>query len=291
MGESAAATQALFMTWLADALPGTNHAEQLMSSDRSDQITVDGRTFTADELAAVLATQVQVGVDTPRFDFTGSSPGVYLPVFAWRMTVHRQVRAVLALREADLPVEMMVNARVALEHAVLLRAVGDAEQAGAAQDFMASVTAANQQNSRTMLKALTRLDAATGSEYSALLAAIESSPLNEPPPKASGRTWNGQVSDLFRRVAGGERFYPTYRALSEVAHAGVGSAQPFLQRLITEGCVSRHPVPPPAADIFVALVWALCTADDVLQIFLTKGTVNDEQTAALAKFGLAPPIS
>lgn len=278
--------QAAYRDWLCQVLPGAG--DQLSDSFTAapDVLPMGDKQWGVGDLRQLLSAQLGAPQASASLPLRPASAAHGLLAAAWRMTVRRQVKAVLALLDADLTVELLANARIALEHAALLRALGDAEHEGQTAAFVAAVEASAQGHARGLLTSLEDLDQVSGGSAQELLQAVRVSPLNEPPPRRPDREWNGEVAALFARIDSGEYLYALYKWQSQVTHAGITSAMPYLRPLFTDGRLSGQLVPWPLADTLGALSWACWTADTVLDQFLATSSLADQHRQVFKRFGI-----
>jgi hypothetical protein len=271
--ELQAAVRADFEHYLQEMLPGVVDSVGVLRSDSPDVWSAGDKTMSVSELAEMLEAQIATASGPAEWGFRPEGLRWNLFAAAWRTTIRRQIRAVLELLRVGLLVELLPNARAAIEHAALLRALGDAVEASA------------QDSVRGMLSALERLDDVSGRSFAELLSAAQGSPVGEPSISRKQRAWSGDVKALFERVENGAHLYVLYRWLSASTHAGSGSAMPYLQRVMIEGVVTKEPVNPPLAEVLAALSWSCWTADEVIDQLLQEPALVAEQREAMARYG------
>jgi hypothetical protein len=256
-----------------------------LRSDTPDVWSAGEKTMSVSELAEMLEAQIATASGPSEWGFRPEGLRWNLFAAAWRTTIRRQIRAVLELLRVGLLVELLPNARAAIEHAALLRALGDAVADGEGDAFINAVEASAQDSGRGLLSALERLDAVSGRTFAELLGAARSSPVGGPSISRKQRAWSGDAKALFERVENGEHLYVLYRWLSASTHAGLGSAMPYLQRVMIEGFVTKEPVNPPLAEVLAALSWSCWTADEVIDRLLQEPALVAEQQEEMARFG------
>lgn len=218
---------------------------------------------------------------------------------AWRQVVYRQVRAVLTLFDAGLAVEAQPNARSALEHAVMLQLMADAQAAGKGSEFLRSLDAMRRKKIKTSLDRLGNLDARTGGQHTDLVKEAAQWMAESPERterKRAKRTGDaagpkpnlGTVRALFDGLPGGEKdFYEVYGKLSEGAHAGFPSAMPYL----VSKELGLRPLPTLWAPALAVLSWACWAADDAMDEFLLSPQLAVRHEAITVPLGFVPGTS
>lgn len=218
--EVRAAVRAEFEQYLQDTLRGAaDPLNDLLQRDTPDVWSSGDKSMSAAELADMLEAQIATASGPAEWNFRPEGFRWNLFAAAWRMTVRRHIKAVLELRRLGLLVELLPNARSAIEHAVLLRALGDAVAEGEGDAFIDAVEASAQDSARGMLSALERLDDATGSAFAELLSAARDSPSGQASMSRKQRAWSGDARALFERVEAARTFMSFT----------VGSARPSMQ--------------------------------------------------------------
>lgn len=208
----------------------------------------------------------------------------------WRHIVFRQARAVIALFEQDFSAEAQANARVAIEHAVALQRLAQAADEGTIEVFLGELAYQAQRRSGQQLDYLQRLDESGGGENEELIRAARSSHDESARARSKDYPNLGTVKGLFEEMAHGEHFHSVYSQLSEVTHAGIASATPYVfEALKSDSPVPSVPPPVPWAETALLLCWACWAAEDATARFLEDGSdLATRQVEILAALGLAP---
>jgi len=242
-----------------------------------DEVTLsDGRVLTAADLFDALREMVSGSSD--RVD-VAVRPGVGLTVvfaIAWRCVLYQQVRALLVLTDAGLQDAGLLNARVALEHGALLARLRAAAVDGTDREFLERQRAtANQEEQRT-LNILSKI-AHTAGEPSAAL-------VDEAAGVLAGNRSTAARADS--PLAAFPALKVVYRQLSDVAHAGLGSAGRYLLDYVRSGRLGGQPAAGRWAEAFAYLVWAIWCADATVDFFLIDGATAGCHQPVLDRLGL-----
>jgi hypothetical protein len=245
-----------------------------------------GREVAVAELVQVLREQTATPRGAVPAPLRNNAEGAAFVAAAWRHTVHRQVRAVLALFDVGLDAEAQANARSALEHAVELVRLAAAADQGALEPFMAALASDSVARQRKQLKRLAEIDEATGGTNRELvehaLAAVPQVPAAAAGPK--------HVKDKFEAaMPAGRLFHDVYGRLSEATHAGMTSAAAYLGRMMKHGGpVPPRPDPTTWAETLAVLAWSCWAADDALGRFVEEPPASLVRHAELmSRIGLA----
>lgn len=251
--------------------------------------TAEGRVVTVEELLGVLREQTTeqggVGHRAVRQDRLG--PG--LVAAAWRHTTFRQARAVLALFAAGLAVEAQANARVCLEHAVVLQRFALAADNNELERLLLQLTSDQQRRAGQQFDYLDELDGRTGEQHADLLQAARAwHVLGRVPTDKNGPSVRTAKAH-FEGVPYGLDLHGVYGTLSEQTHAGLSSAAPYLlPALQNDQPVAARPEPVRWAEALGLLCWSCWAADDAMLRFLIDGQdLAGRHVALLAKVGLA----
>lgn len=254
-----------------------------------DDMPVGDRSVSRAEFLEVLADQVSASDGAGQRSIRPDRLGAGMLAAAWRHTVFRQARAVLALLDAGLEVEAQANARVSLEHAVALQELAGAADRGDAEleELVEQIGASAGRRGARQLDYLERLDAETGGTQQALLEAAREQLATRVSTSKSART----TKAMFDQLPGGTHLHSVYSRLSEATHPGIGSATPYLATAIQAGSATVPATPGPAAwaETAALLCWSCCAAEQAMLPFLENGSdLADRQVELLAKVGLTP---
>jgi hypothetical protein len=243
-----------------------------------------GARVTVPELLAALRDQVALQSLGGPLVLHAEGAQVGYVAYAWREVVYRQTRAVVALFNANLSDQAQPNARVALEHAVILQAAARAHMAGTDLDFLAAVNWGQEEHARRAIKRLVKWDQGMGGQNASLItAAAEHQKANAALPKPFT---SAQPSALFEQLpAGGGGFHTVWSSLSASLHAGFVSAMPYLP---ADGPGGLGSVPVRWADALVALVWSCWASDDALDQLTAVAPIAGRHVPAMRSVGLAP---
>lgn len=253
--------------------------------------TADGRTISAEELLAVLTEQVAFDPAAAPRALHPDRGRAGLLAGAWRLVVFGQARAVCLLLERGLRVEALTNARASLEHAVYLRRFAQAVDADQLESFMAEMAyQAHRQRGRE-LTYLESLDEAVLGPHREFLAHFRAAHEAEDMPRRTQLFDFDQIRRVFEGTPGGAELYNAYGRLSNGAHAGLGSAAPYLlPALQTQTPLLGQPHPVPWAETTALLNWSCWAADDAMTRFLADGAdLLDRQIALLTRIGFVRP--
>lgn len=194
---------------------------------------------------------------------------------AWRCVVYQQVRALLVLTDAGMLDAGLLNARVVLEHAAYLACLRAAAVEGTDAVFLQRLEAGAGEEQRRTIKALLEVAQSAGDpsvaavrEAERFLAQHRSGGGGEPP------------------MAGYSVMRVVYRQLSDTAHAGIGSADPYLREFLRTGSLGRSPTPVRWAEALAHLVWSCWCADQTVDYFLVDGATADRHQPVLDRLGL-----
>jgi hypothetical protein len=249
----------------------------------------EGGAVTLEQIGQVLraqaADQPSAGLPRPLRDDRAAAG---MMAAAWRHITFRQARAVLALFDVGLQPETQANARVCLEHAVLLQRLALAADADATGPLLEELAANQHRRQQQRLDYLDELDAAAGGKNRTLIAEARQLRGAGAPARNRTRPQAGTVASHFHGIPNGPHFHSIYGQLSENTHAGFSSAAPFLYRSLKTGePVSPEPDCVPWAETLMLVSWSCWAADDAMRRFLS----DDHDPAArhvalLASLGL-----
>lgn len=253
--------------------------------------TADGRTVSAEDLLAVLTEQVAFDPAAAPRALHPDRGGAGLLAGAWRLVVFGQARAVCLLLGGGLRVEALTNARASLEHAVYLRRFAQAVDAGQLEPFMSEMAYQAHQQRGKELTYLESLDAAVLDPHREFLAHFRAAHEAEDVPRRTQLFDFTQIRRVFEGTPGGVDLYNAYGRLSNGAHAGLGSAAPYLlPALQTETPLLSQPHPVPWAETTALLNWSCWAADDAMTRFLADGAdLLARQISLLTRVGFVRP--
>lgn len=212
--------------------------------------------------------------------------GTVLLCGAWWSVVHRQARAARVLVQHGHRSEAEPNVRVALEHAVLLQVVAAQAAAGRPALMEALVQSAYQQQGRFLVD----LGAATGTSRSpdeqGLFEAAQNllGELRDPEP-VDEWGWIRHVQQQCRQLSDGDRLYVWYRMLSTETHAGLGTALPYLSRMLRGETPKREPLAAAFAEHVGLLCWSSVAATRALDQIVGSRVRTEAQNAVLIANG------
>lgn len=250
-----------------------------------------GRVVSCAELRCALREQVADRHSMGARPLRGDRAGAGLVAAAWRHVVYRQARAVLTLLDVELDTEAQANARICLEHAIVLRRLALAADNAQLDPLLEALAHDQQRRSGRQLDYLDRLDSASGGQNEALLAAARTQHTARLVPGDKNRPDVSSVKAHFLAVPSGVHFHSVYSRLSESSHAGLVSATPYL---VPEGwqgqqqLVVPKPRPERWAETLAVLIWACSDVDDAMRRFLVDGDdIAERHLAIMARVGLA----
>lgn len=249
-----------------------------------------GRVVTLAEILAVLAEQATTPPGTGQLQLRQDRHGPGLLAVAWRHTVLRQARAVLALFGAGLQAEARANARACLEHAVAVRRLALASETKDWEPLLAEMRYQAHLREGTQLGRLEELDADAGGLNHALLQVARREYDARQIPRDKTRPKAHHVKDVFDGVPDGVGLYSVYGQLSESTHAGLGSASAYAMTALRTGApLPATPEPGAWAQTAALLCWSCWAAEDAMLRFLDDGShLAARQVELLARINLAP---
>lgn len=256
---------------LAEVLPAE------LSVETPDSVVLgNGREVSSESLLAVLRRQVGLTDGRSRPIRADADRATVTAAVAWRQVVYSQVAAVLALVDRELQGAGAPNARMALEHGFRLSQLGRHAEAGDAAGFLQRLRGHSREEESRTLKKLSRAAAAAGPEWVAVVEQATAA--------LTTTDTEGQLESAFEESI---QAAILYRLLSESAHAGVGSLQPYLlDSLLTDTVGGPGRLQPWWPETMAHLVWSCWMADHTVDFFLVDGHVAAEHDALLDEIGL-----
>jgi hypothetical protein len=217
-------------------------------------------------------------------------PGAALIPAAWWCVAYRQAAAANVLMGAGYAVEAAPNVRSALEHAIMLQALGALDREGKLDAYLDDMHRQNGMHAERRLDELVRLFEDLPVEMLADVDLVKQISQHAPLPDADPywKREDRNVWAMSQRFDAGPAAYAEYRELSARAHAGLGSAQPFLEHAVRGSGLRREPFACSPGDDIAMLVTAIAMANEGIDHFLDPPVMDPLQQPVLARCLPAP---